>query len=162
MVLWIVQGLSSGFLFDCVCFGCLLENHVLTLKPKVLVLDDDVLALELYSRELREDYQVITSESVLESRDYLKELSFDVLIIEPAINDDEGWGFLREIQTAGNSPAVVLCSVEDERCAGYSQGALAYLVKPVLPATLHILIDQITAKNHSNRNKDWKEAHDTN
>ncbi len=112
-----------GFLLIAYDLGCLLENSVFPLKPKVLVLDDDVLALELYSRELREDYQVITSESVLESRDYLKELSFDVLIIEPAINDDEGWCFLREIQTAGSSPAVVLCSVEDERCAGYGQGA---------------------------------------
>ena len=118
----------------------------MSLKPRVLVLDEDVLALELYSRELKDDYQVITSETVHEARKYLEDLTFDVLIIEPAINDDEGWSLLREIRSALKPPIAVLCSVEDDRCAGYGQGATAYLVKPVLPATLHAVLDQIVAK----------------
>lgn len=119
---------------------------MLDLRPKVLVLDEDLLALELYSRELGGDYQVITSDSVLETRQYLKTLALDVLIFEPAINEDEGWDLLKEIRSAQNSPVVILCSVEDDRKAGIGQGAYAYLVKPVLPATLHALLDQIVAK----------------
>jgi DNA-binding response OmpR family regulator len=116
------------------------------LKPKVLVLDEDLLALELYSRELGQDYQVVTSESVQETRQYLKSHSLDALIIEPAVNEDEGWTLLKEIRSTQNPPLVILCSVEDDRKAGLGQGAYAFLVKPVLPATLHSLLDQVLAK----------------
>lgn len=112
-------------------------------KTSVLVLDDDALALELYSRELSQDYQVYTSDNIPESRQVLHDLRPDILVVEPAIGNDEGWELLREIQNSEQSPAVILCSVEDERKAGLGQGAFAYLVKPVLPVTLHHLIDQI-------------------
>ena len=118
-------------------------------KPKVLVLDDDLLALELYSRELGGNYQVITSASVDETRRYLKKDSLDALIIEPAINGGEGWALLREIRAFPNPPLVVLCRVEDERKIGLEQGALAFVVKPVLPSELHALLDQVLAKRFS-------------
>lgn len=116
------------------------------LRPKVLVLDEDQLALELYSRELELDYQVITSNSVPDSRRILREQHLDVLVIEPEVNEDEGWAFLKEIQSIADPPFVILCSVVDERKAGLDQGASLYLVKPVLPHTLHILVDQLIAK----------------
>lgn len=116
------------------------------LRPKVLVLDEDQLALELYSRELELDYQVITSNSVPDSRRILREQNLDVLVIEPEVNEDEGWAFLKEIQSIADPPFVILCSVVDERKAGLDQGASLYLVKPVLPHTLHILVDQLIAK----------------
>jgi DNA-binding response OmpR family regulator len=117
-----------------------------TLKPKVLVLDEDLLALELYSRELGENYWVFTSESVDETRQYLQNHSFDVLVMEPAVNEDEGWGLLNEIHSFQNPPSVVLCSVEDDRKVGLENGALAFMVKPVLPTALHALLDQIIAR----------------
>jgi len=110
------------------------------------VLDEDQLALELYSRELELDYQVITSNSVPDSRRILREQNLDVLVIEPEVNEDEGWAFLKEIQSIADPPFVILCSVVDERKAGLDQGASLYLVKPVLPHTLHILVDQLIAK----------------
>jgi DNA-binding response OmpR family regulator len=123
-----------------------MEQRVSVVKPKVLVLDDDLLALELYSRELGGCYQVITSESVEETRRYLQDGSLDALIIEPAINDGEGWVLLSEIHAFPNPRLVVLCSVEDERKIGLEQGALAFVVKPVLPTELHALLDQVLAK----------------
>ena len=118
----------------------------MTLKPKVLVLDEDLLALELYSRELGEDYWVFTSESVAETRKFLQTDSFDVLVMEPAVNEDEGWGLLSEIHSSQNSLSVVLCSVEDDRKGGLENGALAFMVKPVLPTALHFMLDQIIAR----------------
>ncbi len=116
------------------------------LKTKVLLLDEDVLTLELYSRELKGDYQVFTSMSVQETRELLSRQKPDVLILEPAVNAGEGWRLFGEVRTAPNPPAVIMCSVEDDRKAGMGQGALAFLVKPVLPTTLHALLDQIVAK----------------
>lgn len=120
-------------------------------RPKVLVLDDDLLALELYSRELELDYQVLTSSSVSETRQLLRDQHLDVLVIEPEVNEDEGWRLLLDLQSIEDPPSVILCSVVDERKAGLDQGASIYLVKPVLPNTLHHLIDQVIAKkaNHS-------------
>ena len=119
-------------------------------KPKVLVLDEDLLALELYSRELGGSYQVITCESVSESRQYLKNNHLDAVIIEPAVNDGEGWLLLNEIHASQSPPLVVLCSVEDDRKVGLEGGALAYVVKPVMPTELHALLDHALAKRSAN------------
>ena len=116
-------------------------------KPKVLVLDKDRLALELYSRELEPDYQVFTSDNVPETRRILNEQHLDVLVIEPEVNEDEGWHFLQEIQSNPDPPLVILCSVVDERKAGFDRGVCLYLVKPVLPHTLHLLVKQLIIKN---------------
>ncbi len=115
-------------------------------KPIILVLDEDLLALELYSRELGGSYQVITCESVAETRLHLRDNLLDAVIIEPAVNDGEGWMLLNEIQASHNPPLVVLCSVEDDRKVGLERGALAYVVKPVLPTELHALLDLTLAK----------------
>lgn len=117
-------------------------------KPKVLVLDDDVMSLELYSRELCSNYQVITSQSVDDARQCVETNHFLALIIEPAINGDDGWALVKEIHASPNPPAMILCSVSDDRKTGLEQGADAFVVKPVLPTTLHFLIDQIVAKIH--------------
>ena len=119
-------------------------------KPIVLVLDEDLLALELYSRELGGSYQVITCESVAQARPYLKDQFLDAVIIEPAVNDGEGWMLVNEIHASLNPPLVVLCSVEDDRKVGLESGALAYVVKPVLPTELHALLDHALAKRFAN------------
>ena len=125
------------------------ELRIQSLKPKVLILDEDLLALELYTRELASSYQVIPCESVEETYKYLNTGTLDVIIIEPAVNNDEGWDLLKEIQAYSNPPLVILCSVEDDRKIGLDQGALAFLVKPVLPTALHSLLDQIIIKRSS-------------
>jgi DNA-binding response OmpR family regulator len=116
------------------------------LKPAILVIDDDVLSLELYSRELSNNYQVITSESVEGARENLKSHTFSVLIIEPTINGDEGWALIKEIRASPNSPVVIICSVVDDRKVGFEQGADAFVVKPALPTDVHHLIDQILSR----------------
>jgi DNA-binding response OmpR family regulator len=115
-------------------------------KPRVLVLDEDDLALELYSRELKDNYLVVTCSSVAETRKYLKTQTFDMLIIEPAVNDGEGWDVLKEIPDFPAPPLVVVCSVEDERKTGLERGAHAFIVKPVSMPSLHALLDQMTGQ----------------
>jgi len=113
---------------------------------RVLVLDDDPLALELYSRELRQGYEVLTSSSVSAARQLLRDLVFEVLVIEPLADGGEGRILLEEIRRTSPRPAVVLCTTEDDRGAKWAQGACAYLVKPVLPITLRATVDQIVAR----------------
>jgi DNA-binding response OmpR family regulator len=115
-------------------------------NPKILILDDDLLALELYTRELKEQYAIRTAVSVEEARSLLAREMFDIMIVEPAVNDGEGWAFSSEIITSSNPPVTVLCSVEDDRKVGLEQGADAFIVKPVLMSALHTLLDQLAAK----------------
>ncbi|HMN62819.1 MAG TPA: hypothetical protein PJ988_20805, partial [Anaerolinea sp.] len=74
---------------------------------------------------------------------------FDAFIIEPLTNGEDGWDLLHEIHTTPYPPALILCSVIDDRKLGLDQGADAFVVKPVLPTTLHRLIDQIVTKRNS-------------
>jgi DNA-binding response OmpR family regulator len=124
-----------------------LANHsVDDSKPMILVLDDDILSLELYSRELSSNYRVITCERVEDAQHWIRNNLLSAVILEPAINGDEGWPLLREIRSSLTHPPVIVCSVLDERKFGLEQGADAFVVKPVLPTTLHHLIDQIISK----------------
>lgn len=118
-------------------------------KPMILVLDDDVLSLELYSRELSSNYRVVTCERVEDARQCFRHSVLAAVILEPAINGDDGWPLLREIRSSQIHLPVIVCSVLDERKAGLEQGASAFLVKPVLPTTLHHLIDQIVSQRHA-------------
>lgn len=113
---------------------------------KILILDDDLLALELYTRELREQYAIRTAVNVDEARSLLERETFDILIVEPAVNDGEGWAFSAEAASLPNSPVTVLCSVEDDRKVGLEKGADAFMVKPVLMPALHTVVNQLAAK----------------
>ena len=115
-------------------------------KPIILVLDDDLLSLELYSRELSSNYRVIACERVEDARDCIKNNLLTAVILEPAVNGEDGWRFLIEIRSASTPLPVIVCSVLDERKIGLEQGADAFLVKPVLPTTLHHLLDQIVSR----------------
>lgn len=118
-------------------------------KPKVLILDEDLLALELYARELSENYWVQTISDVAEAKKKLREEFFDILVMEPAVNGDEGWGLLNEVKSLQSPPSIILCSVEDDRKEGLENGAQAFLVKPVLPASLHQVLDQTITRKTS-------------
>ena len=116
------------------------------MKPKVLVLDEDLFALELYSRELSLDYEVCTSESVNETLAQLQQEHFDALVVEPEVNEGEGWSLLKEARALDHPPSIVICSVEDDRRGGIEQGAQAFVTKPVLPTALHHLLNQVLAR----------------
>ncbi|HEY9075713.1 MAG TPA: response regulator [Anaerolineaceae bacterium] len=113
-------------------------------KPKILLLDDDRLTLELYARELAGDYQVTRTDDVSDTRQQLKDQVFDVVIIEPAVAG--GWQLINEIHALKKSPLVILCSVDDEWKSMIDKDVDTFLVKPVLPETLHTLLDQIFTK----------------
>lgn len=113
-------------------------------KPKILLLDDDRLTLELYARELAGDYQVTKTDDVSDTRQQMKDQVFDVVIIEPAVTG--GWQLVNEIHALKKSPLVILCSVDDEWKSMIDKDVDTFLVKPVLPETLHTLLDQIFTK----------------
>jgi DNA-binding response OmpR family regulator len=102
-------------------------------KPSLLIVDDDLPTLELYQRELSEDYQVLTCQDRSQA--------------ESTLSGGDGWKLLAHLSKLKNRLdfSVILCSSSDERKRGIREGAHVFLTKPVLPAALHALLDQIVS-----------------
>ena len=111
----------------------------------VLIIEQDNATRELYQRELGRSYHVLSSSDARKSLELLQHHQVDVVVLEPAMADGAGWHLLeaiRRMQPGAPAP-VILCSALDERKRGKSLGAAAYLVKPVLPATLLDTLDRV-------------------
>ncbi len=120
-----------------------------TTAQAILIIDSDIPTLELYRRELSRDYQIFTSSDVQQSLALLKTHNVSTVVLEPSMPDEQGWSLLAAIKSLpGPAPIpVILCSTLDERKRGMEMGAVAYLVKPVLPTTLRETLRQITRRN---------------
>lgn len=111
----------------------------------VLIIEPDEATRELYQRELGRHFQVIGASNAHGIVEVLQDNAIDIVVLEPASTDGAGWRLLEEMRRSkiSASAPVVLCSALDERRRGLSLGAAAYLVKPVLPATLRETLDGI-------------------
>lgn len=113
--------------------------------PVILILEPDDATRELYQRELGRRFQVVACNDPEQSLTLLRSEPVDALVMEPTISNGAGWTLLESLQSLPVSASlrIVLCSTLDERRRGMSIGAVVYLVKPVLPATLLSVLDQI-------------------
>ena len=101
----------------------------------VLIVDDDGPTLELYTNALKAHYRVIACSNWQDAMEVLAMQKVELVVVEPSVAGYRAWDALEElIRTHGLS--VVICSALDDRRFGLAAGALAYLVKPVLPSAL--------------------------
>jgi DNA-binding NtrC family response regulator len=124
-------------------------------KPSLLIIDDDLPTLELYQRELSGDYLVLTCQERSEAEQLIKTPGLCAIILEPTMSGGEGWKLLSYLSRLQNrlNFSVILCSSSDERKRGIKEGALVFLTKPVLPETLHSLLDQIVTEKLAQSNQ---------
>ncbi len=101
----------------------------------VLIVDDDGPTLELYASALRQSYRVITCSTWQDAIEILAAHEPQVVVLEPSLAGHRAWELLQDI-TRTYAVSVIICSSLDERRYGLEAGAVAYLVKPVLPSTL--------------------------
>ena len=101
----------------------------------ILIVDDDGPTLELYANALKMHYHVITCSNWQEAMAILSARKVQIVVVEPSVAGYKAWEVLEELIKT-YSLSVVICSALDDRRLGLAAGALAYLVKPVLPSTL--------------------------
>jgi len=120
-----------------------------TTTQAILIVERDLPTLELYQRELSRDYEILTCSEARQALALLRAHRIAAVVLEPSAPDGQGWSLLAAIKSLpGPSPIpVVLCSTLDERKRGMEMGAVAYLVKPVLPTTLRKTLRQVTQQN---------------
>ena len=112
----------------------------------ILIVEHDDPTRELYLRELSRDYLVFACCDERDVLELLRTHNICAVVLEPGLAGGGGWSLLVTIKQAGDTRAVpvILCSTLDERKRGIDLGANAYLIKPVLPATLLDVIRRVT------------------
>jgi DNA-binding response OmpR family regulator len=115
------------------------------ISSSVLIIENDLPTLELYRRELSQDYKVLTCLNEDEALLLAKTKDLCAVVLEPAIADGDGWELLPKLSAVFGERQIpiILCSTQDERRRGQKEGAAAFLVKPVLPVDLHNTLRQI-------------------
>jgi len=121
------------------------------------MIEDDQLTRELYSRELSRNFVVINCSREAEVVEKVKTLNPQAIVLEPAAFGGKGWEILSEIKAMpeGHSIPIILCSILDERKRGLRSGAIACLVKPVLPMTLSDTLSNVikSSQKHTTEGK---------
>ena len=117
----------------------------LTSKPSILMIDNDLPTIELYSGILKKDYEVLTHSDESEILNLLSNHTPYAIILEPAMDSGIGWEIFEKInrQNREHLVPIIVCTTSDERKRGLEMGATAFLVKPVLPSLLLQTLSQL-------------------
>jgi len=121
------------------------------LKPHILVVDDDDRLRTLLRRYLVEqDFIVTTAVSAADARAKLKNLSYDLMVLDIMMPGETGLEFTQSLRDAAKSSAkqlpILLLTARGEasdRIEGFEVGADDYLLKPFEPRELLLRINAI-------------------
>ncbi|NJM73599.1 MAG: response regulator [Scytonema sp. RU_4_4] len=122
---------------------------------RILIVDDDTDSLVL-TRFLLETYgvDIMTATSALEALEVIKQFIPDVLIIDIAMPEVDGYSLIRRIRTLEppqkEIPAIALTAIDSEEgCVlAFKCGFQSYLMKPADPDELATQITHLLTKNH--------------
>ena len=131
----------------------------LSLRPHVLVVDDDERIRDLVSRYLIENgFIAMTAESAAAARLLLKSFEFDVLVLDVMMPGETGLELARDIKTKHTLPIVLLTALGEagDRIAGFETGADDYLSKPFEPRELVFRLQSILRRAPARPTEDKK------
>lgn len=101
---------------------------------RILLIEDSARLRELLCEAIRDEgWRIDAFETAQEGRDALREGSYDLLLLDLGLPDEDGIDFLKSFRDAGaQTPVLVLTArgAIDERIAGLDAGADDYLAKP--------------------------------
>jgi DNA-binding NarL/FixJ family response regulator len=114
----------------------LLEESIDGDRPFILVVEDNVEMLSFLRTKLRADYNVAVARNGREALERLNSLSsLDLIISDVMMNDMDGFEFCKAVNNVeryAHIPFIFLSAKarSEDRLAGLSLGAVAYLEKP--------------------------------
>lgn len=116
-------------------------------KPKILIVEDSSAARDYYKLYLEQyGYQVLEAYNGLEALERLADQDIDAAIVDINMPKMNGYQFIRELrrgEAVHRIPVAVISSEkkDSDRQQAYQAGANAYLVKPVRPEELAVLLE---------------------
>ena len=108
----------------------------MTVKSKVLAVDDNQTNLLLYQELLEDIYELETAESGERALEVFREFEPDIVLLDimmPGISGYEVCAEIRKTPVLGSSTKIILVSAKNttaDRIVGYETGADDYLIKP--------------------------------
>ena len=118
------------------------------MKPRVLVIDDDLSLLEAYTVLLDDEFQVYTAATGEEGIALVQRKDIDVLLLDLRLPGMDGLTVLCQLKTLTPSLEIlIVTAVDDVRMAveALRGGAADYLVKPVDNEVLLVKLRQLAA-----------------
>ncbi len=123
----------------------------LTLRPHILVIDDDDRIRTLLQRYLSEQGFVVASAGrAEEARASMEAFAFDLLILDVMMPDESGLDFIASLRRSAepilrSTPVILLTARGDpkDRIEGFELGADDYLSKPFEPRELLLRINAV-------------------
>lgn len=118
--------------------------------PHILVIDDDKRLRTLLRRYLTEQgFLVATSPDAASARGKLKNLEFDLLILDVMMPGEDGISLTKALRETSNLPILLLTAKSEtaERIEGLEAGADDYLPKPFEPKELLLRVNSILRRS---------------
>jgi len=111
-------------------------------KPKILIVDDERLFLNIIVDLLKNDYETFTATNGKEALEYTKSESIpDLILLDIVLPDMNGFEICQQLKESNHTrdiPIIFLTiktDVDDET-RGFETGAIDYITKPISPAIL--------------------------
>jgi two-component system phosphate regulon response regulator OmpR len=125
--------------------------------PHILVVDDDARLRQLLHRYLVQNgYYVTTAAEAGEAKGKLKNLAFDLVVLDIMMPGQDGLSLTEELRRESEVPILLLTArgAPEDRIAGLEAGADDYLPKPFEPRELLLRIATILRRVQAVRTDD--------
>jgi CheY-like chemotaxis protein len=128
-----------------------LDRHGTLEGLRILAVDDNYDTLELLAFIL-EGYgtQVITAHSASAALDLIKQQSFDVLVCDLAMPEQDGYWLIRQVRNLPPEKGGLVCAIALTAIAGEAEhkkslefGFDIHLTKPIEPNKLVVVVNQL-------------------
>lgn len=124
---------------------------------RVLIVDDDASICRLLEKVMRSnDLEPVIAGSGKEALEVIASKSFDLILIDVALGDMEGFDVIRKIRREGNNTPVIIVSGRNEdydSLYGLSVGADDYITKPFRPLVLGAKVKALIRRSRSSVEK---------
>ena len=114
--------------------------------PHILVVDDDQRIRDLLGNYLRNNgYRVTTAEDAENARSSMRNLAFDLIILDVMMPGEDGLSLARHLRGSSQIPIIMLTARADfeDRVIGLEAGVDDYLPKPFDPRELLLRLKNI-------------------
>lgn len=122
---------------------------------KILLVEDDVtLAMGIEYSLKNEGFEVKHVKNVKEANLEIKELNYDIVLLDVTLPDGSGYDICREIRMKSDVPVIFLtaCDEEVNVVMGLDMGADDYLTKPIRVRELIARINAVSRRRKTNNN----------
>lgn len=127
-------------------------NPTIAEKPKVLIVDDIVLNIQVLHETLKDNYEVFFATNGRDALKVAESILPDIILLDVMMPEISGYDVLKEIKanaSISEIPVIIITALEDveNELIGLNLGAIDYITKPINPQIVSIRVkNQIELK----------------